>query len=62
MSKIIRGTLDNKNRTILKQPEGGVGRVRCMKCQQLAVAQLGPDGKQQFKCQGCGAIIKSTPF
>lgn len=62
MSKIIRGTLDNKNRTILKQPDGGPGRLRCPKCQGLAIQQLGGDGKPQHKCQGCGSIIKVTPL
>lgn len=62
MAKIIRGTLDNKNRTILKQPDGGSGRLRCPRCKQLAIQTLGPDGKVQFNCQGCGSVLKANPL
>lgn len=57
MSKIIRGTLDKKNRTILKSPEGGVGRIRCPKCQQLAIPEQGAQGQPQYRCLGCGSIL-----
>lgn len=59
MSKIIRGTLDKKNRTILKQPDGGVGRIRCPRCQQLAIPEQSSTGEAQYKCLGCGSVLKS---
>ena len=59
MSKIIRGTLDRKNRTILKRPEGGVGRIRCPKCLQLAIPEQSGAGQPQYKCLGCGSVIKA---
>lgn len=62
MSKIIRGTRDAKNRTILKQPQGGVGRVRCPKCQNLAIAELDGQGRQTYRCTGCGSILTSRPL
>lgn len=63
MSKIIRGTLDARNRAvILKQPQGGSGRLRCPKCQNLAVAELDGAGKPIHKCQGCGSTLKSKSF
>lgn len=62
MSKIIRGTQDAKNRTILKQPAGGAGRVRCPKCQNLAVQEVAGDGKPRYRCTGCGSTITSKPL
>lgn len=62
MAKLIRGTLDNKGRTILKQPEGGPGRIRCPKCQNLAFPTKRPDGTAAMQCQGCGSVITSKPF
>lgn len=62
MSKIIRGTLDRKNRTILKKPEGGVGRIRCPKCQQLALPEKNGQNEPQYRCMGCGSILKSQPM
>lgn len=54
--KIIRGTRDAKGNIITKQQEGGVARVRCMKCQGLAVPTTLPDGREVLKCTGCGAM------
>lgn len=63
MAKLIRGTLDAKGNTVLKEPEGGVGRVRCPKCQQLAIPMTHPQtGKAMYQCQGCGSYITSKPF
>lgn len=53
--KIIRGTRDAKGNVIIKQQEGGVGRVRCMKCQRLAIPVRLANGKEVLQCQGCGA-------
>lgn len=60
--RIIRGTRDAKGNIITKQQEGGVARVRCMKCQNLAVPTILANGKQVLKCQGCGANYTSTPM
>lgn len=62
MSKIIRGTQDAKKRTILKQPQGGVGRVRCPKCQGLATSEVGGNGKVQHRCGSCGSVLTSRPM
>jgi len=57
--KIIRGTRDNKGNVITKVGEGGIARVRCMKCSGLAVPHLMPNGKQVLKCTSCQAIYTS---
>lgn len=61
MAKIIRGTVDSKNRMILKQPEGGVGRLRCPRCPGLAIPQVSTQG-QIYVCGSCGAVITSKPL
>ena len=53
--KIIRSVRDAKGNLIQKQPEGGVGRHRCMKCQGLCIPVRLPNGTQVMQCQGCGA-------
>ena len=58
--RIIRGTRDAKGNIITKQQEGGVARLRCMKCLRLAIPTTLPNGKQVLKCQGCGATFTST--
>lgn len=58
--KIIRGTQDNKGNVFEKQPEGGTGRMRCMKCSQLVVPSALADGRQVMQCIGCGANHVST--
>ncbi len=60
--KIIRGTKDNKGNVFQKTPEGGVGRQRCMKCQNICTSQRLPDGKQVMKCGGCGASYTVSPL
>lgn len=52
--KIIRGTQDAKGNVFQKQPDGGTGRLRCMKCGQLAIATTLTTGKAVMQCQGCG--------
>lgn len=54
--KIIRGTQDAKGRVFQKQPEGGTGRMRCMKCSCLMTNVVTPDGKSVIQCGGCGAM------
>jgi hypothetical protein len=53
--KIIRGTQDAKGNVFQKQPEGGTGRLRCMKCTSLITPQVLPDGSRVMQCGGCGA-------
>lgn len=53
--KIIRGTKDAKGNVVTKQPAGGVGRLRCMKCQNLMTMTTLPSGAKVMKCNGCGA-------
>jgi hypothetical protein len=60
--RIIRGTRDAKGNVITKQQEGGVGRLRCMKCQCLAVPTRLADGREVHKCQGCGAMFTRSPM
>lgn len=57
--KIIRGTRDLKGRVLLKQAEGGMRRIRCPKCNQLAKPTRRPDGTEVLQCVGCGAAYKS---
>lgn len=53
--KIIRGTQDSKGVVYQKQPEGGTGRMRCMKCGQICSATRLPNGTPVMQCGGCGA-------
>ncbi len=53
--KIIRGTQDAKGNVFTKTPEGGTGRMRCMKCGQLVIEAKLSNGKTVMQCQGCGA-------
>lgn len=61
MKKVMEGTQDIK----AKQPQVtkstfGARKVRCQKCQGLAVPT--PDGKGGYmlKCMGCGTTYLST--
>jgi hypothetical protein len=58
--RIIRGTRDAKGNVFQKQPAGGTGRIRCMKCQNLCTRQRMPDGREVMKCGGCGAAYAIT--
>ncbi len=53
--KLIRGTQDAKGNIFTKVPEGGTGRMRCMKCQGLVIATRTASGKAVMQCQSCGA-------
>jgi hypothetical protein len=54
MKRFRGGTLAAKNTVVLKQAEGGMRRLRCPKCQQLAVPATRNDGTQIYRC-ACGA-------
>lgn len=60
--KIIRGTKDAKGTVLLKGVQGGVKRIRCPKCQMLAVPATKQDGASVLLCGGCGAEYRSRPL
>ena len=63
MSRVIRGTKDLKNRIVMKSPQGGTGRIRCPKCQGLAVpATDNATGQPVLQCSGCGTKFSSKPM
>lgn len=63
MSRAIVGTRGIREQSIIKQPEGGTGRIRCTKCQQIAVAAVDTaSGRNVLRCNGCGTQFTSTPL
>ena len=61
MSRIIKGTRDLKGRIVMKQATGGMGRLRCMKCQGLMIDALDTTtGTPVKRCQGCGQQVTIT--
>jgi ribosomal protein S27E len=58
--RIIRGTKDAKGNVISRTPEGGVGRIRCMRCQNLCTSAMMPDGTSVMRCAACGANFTMT--
>ena len=58
--KIIRSRQDSRGNVIQKQPEGGPGRTRCMKCQCLCTTTCLANGMVVQSCSGCGANYVST--
>ena len=60
--KIIRSLRDAKGNLIQKQPAGGVGRQRCMKCQNLCVPTRMSNGAMVMQCRGCGATYACRPI
>ena len=55
--KVIRSVQDANGNIIQKQPEGGPGRTRCMKCQCICTVQRLPDGKE---AQPAGMLAAAT--
>lgn len=54
MKRIRTGMVGtNKNVVVLKQAEGGMRRMRCPKCTQLAVPVTKPNGATVYRCN-CG--------
>jgi hypothetical protein len=53
MKRFRGGTLAAKNTTVLKQAEGGMRRIRCPKCTQLAVPATSTNGQKVYRC-ACG--------
>lgn len=60
--RIIRSVQDSQGNILDKQPDGGTGRTRCMKCQSLCIPQTLPDGSKVMQCQGCGGNYKHASF
>ena len=58
--KIIRSVRDARGVTIQKQPEAGVGQMRCMKCSGMCTVQRRGDGTPLMKCGGCQAEYAIT--
>ncbi len=58
--RVLRGTKDIKGNKLFKQPAGGSGRLRCMRCQGLATPFTLTDGKQAMRCNTCGAVYGVT--
>lgn len=59
MGRIIRGTGDAK-RVILKKAPGGERKIRCPKCQGLAVPALSRNGTKVLRCSTCSTEFTST--
>lgn len=54
MKRFRTGVQAAKNVVVLKQAEGGMRRIRCPKCTQLAVPAVRPNGENIYRC-ACGA-------
>lgn len=53
MKRIRTGVAAGRNKVVLKQPEGGMRRLRCPKCQQLAAPAVRSNGAEVYRC-ACG--------
>jgi DNA-directed RNA polymerase subunit RPC12/RpoP len=62
MKRIRSGTLAGKATVVLKQAEGGMRRIRCPKCQMLAMPVTHANGTKVYKCGGCGTEYTSHAF
>jgi ribosomal protein S27E len=47
---------------VLRQPEGGMGKIRCPRCHNPAVLARQQDGKLVRRCPSCGTEWISTPM
>lgn len=63
MSRAIVGTRGIREQSIVKQPEGGSGRIRCPKCQNICSAAIdNATGRNVLRCGGCGVQFTSAPL
>lgn len=64
MSRAVVGTKGIRDRVAVgKQPEGGTGRIRCPKCQNIAAVSTDTiTGAKVLHCHGCGQQYSSTPL
>lgn len=58
MAKVIRGSRDAKGNVILKGGQGGIQKIRCPTCKN--VAQPDVSNTQTYKCANCGSTFKLT--
>lgn len=58
--RIVPVVKGDKDVSIIKEAEGGVGRMRCPKCQNLAVVSTTAKGKKVKACPVCGAMLIET--
>jgi uncharacterized C2H2 Zn-finger protein len=47
---------------VIRQPEGGLGKIRCPKCHSAAVPARTQDGTLVNRCPMCGTEWRSTPM
>jgi hypothetical protein len=53
--KVIRAVRTSQGNVVQKMPAGGVGRLRCPRCNGVCTATNYPNGKRVLKCGGpCG--------
>lgn len=58
MAKVIRGTKDAKGNLILKGGQGGISKIRCPTCGNLAQPDV--SNVQGYACANCGSKFKLT--
>ena len=47
---------------VLRQPEGGMGKLRCPRCHAVAVLARRQDGKMIRRCPACQTEWTTTPM
>jgi hypothetical protein len=53
--KTIRAVRDARGNVLQKVPAGGVGRLRCPRCNGICTSKTMPNGKSVLTCSGpCG--------
>ena len=62
MPRVMRGTRDAKGTNFFKQPVGGTGRLRCMKCSGIASSVTLANGTTVMRCAACGAQYTAAPL
>lgn len=45
---------------LLREGEGGITKIRCPKCHNVAVPFTRQDGRKALKCRSCGAEFTAT--
>lgn len=45
---------------LLREGEGGITKIRCPKCHNVAVRHTRQDGVKVLKCRACGAEFSTT--
>lgn len=47
---------------VLREPEGGLGKIRCPRCKAVAVPARRQDGTVVNRCPTCGTEYRTTPM